>query len=213
MQRDVEVRVEVVHRLEPEDAALPARVGRLQHGGEADGLRRGQRLAQVARGREARLRHSRLGEPAPHRDLVRHQVRGVVADSRQAERLRDGGDDGHGAVGRDGEDAVHGVAAADLDHALDVLEVDRLAGVGDGEPERVRIPVDGDDAQAELLRAHDRAPLVAARADEQNRLSLHRRRCYLRGASVSFSRRTSESTSVSSPLSTRRAKPLRTIDA
>ena len=138
-------------------------------------------------------------------------VRGLGADSRQAERLRDGRDDGHRAIGRDGEDAVDAVAAADLDHALDVLEVDRLADVGDGEPERVGIPVDGDDAEPELLRAHDRPPLVAACADEQNGLSLHRGRCYLRGASASFSRRSSASTSVSSPPSTRRAKPLRTI--
>jgi hypothetical protein len=38
------------------------------------------------------------------------------------------------------------------------------------EPGRVRVSVDGDDAQSELLRAQDRAPLVAPRADEENGL-------------------------------------------
>jgi len=41
------------------------------------------------------------------------------------------------------------------------------------ETERVRIPVDGDDAEAELLRAADRPPLVPARADEEDGLSAH----------------------------------------
>ena len=127
-----------------------------------------------------------------------------VADPRQAERLRDRRDDGHRTVGRDGEDAVDAVAAADLDHAVDVLEVDRLADVGDGEPERVGIAVDGDDAEPELLRAHDRPPLVAAGADEENGLTLHRGRCYLRGARVSC-RRHSERVDVGLVAAERRA--------
>ena len=43
-----------------------------------------------------------------------------------------------------------------------------------GEPERVRVAVDRGDAQPELLRAQDRAPLVAAGADEEDGL-LHGR--------------------------------------
>ena len=43
---------------------------------------------------------------APHRDLVRHQVRGLDADPRQPARLGDRGDDRHGAVGADGQHAV-----------------------------------------------------------------------------------------------------------
>ena len=42
-ERSVQVRVEIVDRLEPEDPALPAGVGRLQHGGEPDRLRGGAR--------------------------------------------------------------------------------------------------------------------------------------------------------------------------
>jgi hypothetical protein len=43
------------------------------------------------------------------------------------------------------------------------------------EPERLRIPVDRDDADAELLHTLDRAPLMAARGHEED--GLHRRRC------------------------------------
>ena len=42
--------------------------------------------------------------------------------------------------------------------------------VGLGEPGRVGVAVDGDDAQPELLRAQDRAPLVPPGADEENGL-------------------------------------------
>ena len=88
-ERRVEVRVEVVLRLEPEDAALAARVGGLQHRGEADRLAGGTaRSASAAHGREPRLRHARVGERAPHRDLVRHPVRRLRADPGQAERAR-----------------------------------------------------------------------------------------------------------------------------
>ena len=110
-----------------------------------------------------------LREPPPHRDLVRHQVRGLGADARQAERLGDGRDDGYGAVGGDRQDAVDLVAPPDLRHRFDVGEVDDLADVRDREPRRLGVAVDGDDAKPELARAHDRPPLVPARADHQER--------------------------------------------
>ena len=53
---------------------------------------------------------------------------------------------------------------------LDVDEVDDLGLVGVLEPGRVGVAVDRDDAQPELLRAQDRAPLVAPRADEEDGL-------------------------------------------
>ena len=80
-ERRVQVPVEVVERLEHEQAALAAGVGRLQDGREADGLGRRHRLAPHAHGRVAGLRHAALGEPAPHRDLVRHQVRRLPSRS------------------------------------------------------------------------------------------------------------------------------------
>ena len=87
-------------------------------------------LEDVANGGEARLRHTRLGEAATHRDLVRHQVRGRRADPGQTEPLGHRGHDGHGAVGRDGQHAVDGVPPADLGNCVDVLEVDDLRHVG-----------------------------------------------------------------------------------
>jgi hypothetical protein len=105
-------------------------------------------------------------------------MRDLGADTWQAERLRNGGDDRHRAVGGDRQRAVDAVPAADLDDAVDVLEVDDLADVGGLEAERGAIPVDGDDAEPELLCPPDRAALVAARADEEDGLSAHRGRCY-----------------------------------
>ena len=53
-------------------------------------------------------------------------------------------------------------------------EIDGLAHVGDLQAERVRIAVDCDDAEAELLRPQDRAALVAPGADEEDRLHVAR---------------------------------------
>ena len=111
-----------------------------------------------------------LGERPPHRDLVRHQVRRLRPDPRQPARLGDCGHDGHGAVGRHRQHAVERLALDRLEHRLDVREVDDEAAVGIAEPERVRVAVDGQHAQPELLRPQDRVPLVASRADEEDGL-------------------------------------------
>ena len=55
------------------------------------------------------------------------------------------------------------------------------ADVGVREPGRFRVPVDGDDAVAELLHAQEAAALVPAGADEEERG--HGRRCYSAGVS------------------------------
>ena len=170
----MEVRVEVVLRVEQEDAALPARVGGLEHSRVPDGVAGGPRAGEVARGCEARLRDARVGERPPHRDLVRQAVRRLGADARQAERLRDRGDDRHSAIGRDREHAVDAVTACDLRDRRDVGEVHRLRDVRLAQAERVGIAVDGHDAEPELLRPQDRAALVAARADEQHAAHLAR---------------------------------------
>jgi hypothetical protein len=62
------------------------------------------------------------------------------------------------------------MAAGDLRHRVDVREIDGLGDVGDLEPERVGIAVDGDDANALLTRLQDRATLVAPGADEEDGL-------------------------------------------
>jgi len=61
------------------------------------------------------------------------------------------------------------VPPADLDHRVHVGEVDDLAHPCDLEPGRGRVAVDGHDPHAELVHALDRAALVPARADEEER--------------------------------------------
>jgi hypothetical protein len=145
-QGGVEVRVEIVRRVEPEDAALPARVGGLEHRRQAGRLQRRVLLAQPAQSCERRLRDAALREQAPHRDLVRHEVRGLRADPRQPERLRDRGDDRDRAVCGHGQHAVDLVPARSVGDRLDVGEVDDVPLVGCRQAGRVRIAVDGDDA-------------------------------------------------------------------
>ena len=60
--------------------------------------------------------------------------------------------------------------------ACDVGEVDRLADVGHLQAGRIGVAVDGDDAEAELLRPQDRAALVAPGADEEDGLHVARDR-------------------------------------
>ena len=136
-QRRVEVTLEVGERAQQEEAALASRVGRLQHGRKADRVGGCSGLAPDTDRRELRLRHPALGEAAAHRHLVRHQVRGLAADPGQAELLRDRRDDGHGAVGRDGQRPVDAVPPGDVDHRVDVDEVDHLRRVGLGQSGRL----------------------------------------------------------------------------
>jgi len=60
------------------------------------------------------------------------------------------------------------VSAPGLDHGRDVEEVDDLADVGDCQAGGVRVPVDRDDPHSQLPKAHERAALMAARADEED---------------------------------------------
>ena len=127
-------------------------------------------------GSERRLRHAVIRKRAAHHDLVAHPLRHARADRGQAEALGHRRDDGNGAVGGDGQRAVDRVSPGDLGHRVDVGEVDRLRDVGDLKAERVGVAVDGDDANALVARLHDRAPLVAPGADEED--GLHTGRCY-----------------------------------
>ena len=92
-ERGMHVRVELVLRLDVEDPSLAAGVGRLQHRRHPDRVQGCARAQHVACPREARLRHACVGERAPHRDLVRHQMGGLGPDSGEPQRLGDGCDD------------------------------------------------------------------------------------------------------------------------
>jgi hypothetical protein len=142
----VEVPVEIVERPQQEEAPLSARVRRLQHRREADRVTGGRRLAPHTHGREPRLRHTALGEPAPHRHLVRHQVRGRRPDPGQPELLSDRGDHRHRPICRHGQHAIDPGSPRDGDHPLRVGEVDDVALVRMRQPDRLRVAIDGDHA-------------------------------------------------------------------
>ena len=168
--RLVEVALELGAALDPEDGPLAARVGRLQHRGEAHA---GQSVVDAfgrAKGGVRGLRYVGGCKCVTHLELVRHPLRGLDSDSREPECVRDSGHDWHRPVRSDREHSVGTVPAAHLDDGLDVREVDELAYVGGPEAECIGIAVDSDDAMPELLRMEDRAALMAAAADEQERL-------------------------------------------
>ena len=166
----MEVGVQVVSRVEPEDAALPARVRGFEHARDSDGADGGSPLSEIAGRREPRLWHARLGERAAHADLVRHQMRRRRPDRREREPLGDRRHHRDGAVRRHGERAVHAVPPRDLGDGVDVHEVDRFRYVGRSEPRCVRVPVDGDDTKPAIARLQDRPPLVASGAHEEDGL-------------------------------------------
>ena len=97
-ERGVEVGVEVVGRLEPEEPPLAAGVRRLEHGGKADRLGRDPGVVEPVHCSEARLRDAVIGEETTHHDLVGHRVRDVGADPGQAERVGDRGHDRDRAI-------------------------------------------------------------------------------------------------------------------
>ena len=103
-------------------------------------------------------------------------MRDLRADPRQAERFGDGSNDRHRPVGRNRECAVDAVPAGDLDDLVHILEVDDFADVGSLEPRGGAVPVDRDDAEAELLGALDCAALMTACSDEEDGLPAHPRR-------------------------------------
>ncbi len=167
-QRFVQMRVDVVQRLDTEDAALTPRVRRLEHRGEADLVGGASPLRERPHCCEPWLRHAGVREAPPHRDLVRHQMRGLCADARQSPRLGDLCHDGHRAVGADGEHTVELESRRRLQHCGDVGEVDDLRDVRFAQARCVRVAVDGRDAQALSLRLQDRPALVPAGADEED---------------------------------------------
>ena len=158
-------------RIDPEDPALAARVRRLEHRGEADLVGCAPPLRQRPQRREPRLRHALLGEPPPHRDLVRHQVGRLDADPRQPACLRDRGDHRHGAVGGHGQHAVDSARPRRPQaRRRRPRSRPRTACRPRASPSASGFRSTASDAQPELLRPQDRAPLVAPRADEEDGL-------------------------------------------
>jgi hypothetical protein len=66
------------------------------------------------------------------------------------------------------------VPPPDLDDGRDVQRVHDLGRVDERQPRRLRVPVDGDEPDAERLQVRERAPLVPPGADEEHRRSSRR---------------------------------------
>ena len=172
-ERRVQVRVEVVGGLEAEDAALAARVGRLEHRREADRLERGARPRRGARtaakrgcGTPASASVRRIATLCVIRCAVSVPIPGRPSASATAATT------GTARSAETVSTPSTRVPARRLAHRVEVGEVDHLGGVGREQPGCLRVAVDRDDAQAELARLHDRAALVPAGADEED--GLHR---------------------------------------
>ena len=166
----MQVTLEIVCRLDPEDAALAARVRRLQNRRQPDRCQCPPPLGERADGRKRRLRYAVLGEGTAHHDLVAHSVGDGRADRGEAEALGHSRDDGDCPVGGDGERSVDVVATGHLGDRVDVGEVHRLGDICNLKPERVGVAIDGDDADALIPCLEDGAALVAPRANEEDGL-------------------------------------------
>ena len=169
-QRCMQMAVEVVGALDPENASLAARIGRLQDRWHSHRGQGSTTLDERAHRRERRLRHAVLGERASHHDLVPHPLRHHGPDRREAKSLRHGCDDGYGAICRHGQRAVDLMALRDLRDCVDVREINSLRDVGSLKPGRISIPVNRNDADALFARLQNRAALVAPGADEEDGL-------------------------------------------
>ena len=171
-ERGGQVALELAPRLDPEEAALAARVGRLQH-------RRQRRrpasaastsLAEASAG-ERRLRDAGVGEDAGASRACSSCARATsVPIEGRPSRSVTAATTGTARSADTVSGAVDVMAAGDLGDRVDVGEVDGLADVGDLQPEGVGVAVDADHAQAALARLQDRAALVAPGADEEDGL-------------------------------------------
>ena len=166
-ERLVEVPLDILDRLDHEEAALATRVGRLQHCGGRHALE--ARIEVAAGGHEhvLRLRDPRAGEARAHRPFVGHRARDLDADARQAEGLRDGRSRKDGAVARNREHAVGAVLRARERDLLEVAEIHVHRHVGERKGDCLRITVDRDHAVSGRARMFDRSQLRHTRAEEQ----------------------------------------------
>ena len=178
-ERLVKMAVDVVERLDAKHAALPAAVHRLQHRREA----RPRRPPAASPTASAPPRTAAAARPPPRAAAA---SRSCASSGARSRRRCPGGRAPRRPRRRPApRGRPHTVSTPSirkprgrLQHGPDVGEVDDLRDVRLRQPRRVRIPVDGRDAKAQLLRPENRAALVAACTDEEN--GPHGRRILLR---------------------------------
>ena len=90
------------------------------------------------------------------------------SDSGQPEPVGDGRGNRNCAVGGDGDDRVDPMSAGDLDHPIDVGEIDCLCDIRGREADRLRVGVDGDHPPAGRARLSDGGELRHACAQKQD---------------------------------------------
>ena len=133
-------------------------------------VRRRRRCCE-RRPREGRLREARARRATRRiASLCVSRCAVADADSRQAELLRDSGDDRDGAVGRDREHAVDPMRRATSSDRVNVREVDDLGDVGREQTWRLARSGRPRRREGRGARVLDRAPLMAPRADEEDGL-------------------------------------------
>ena len=170
-----QVALDFLARFDPKDGPLSSRVDRLQDGRERDRCECGVDVRAGAEARVRRLRQACGAECVAHGALVRQEVRGVRADSRQAESLRDRRHHRNGAICRHRQRPIDTHGAGDFDDLRHGREVDDLRDVRRCETRCVPVAVDCSDTQSARACLLDRTPLMAPCAYEQNRR--HGRRC------------------------------------
>ena len=188
-ERDVQMRVELVLRLDVEDAALAARVGGLQHRRDAGRVERGARALQVARSGEPRLRHA----ARPRASAASRSCASSGARSRGRSRAARASSATAATTGTARSAETVSTPSTAWRRATSVTASTSVKSTASPtsaavEPGRVRVAVDGDDAKAELLRTQDRATLVAPRADEEDRAHVARDAIRAAGARSARSR-------------------------
>ncbi len=169
-ERGVQVAVEVFERPQLEQPALPTGVGRFSTAGKptvsaaGPASRRTRTAANRGCGTPPSARRRRIATLWVIRCAVAEPIPG------RPELLRHRRHDRHCPVCGDRQHAVDAGRTRNRDHRLDLREIDHVRVVGMRQPNRLRIAVDRDDPQPELLGPQDRAPLMAARTDEKDAL-------------------------------------------
>ena len=179
IERLVQVRVDLVERLDAEDAALAARVGRLEHGREPDLVGGAPRLGDrphARRSAAAARPRRRAGVRIAILCVIRCAVSTPIPGSPRASATAATTGTARSALTVITPSSL--IRAVALSTAAASEKSTTFAMSASARPGRVRVAVDRDHAQAELLRLQDRAALVAPGADEED--GLHAERMLLR---------------------------------
>ena len=172
-ERLVQVCVDVVDRLDAEDAALAARVGGLQHGGEPDLVGGAAPLRERCgprRSAAAARRRRRAGARIATLCVIRCAVSTPIPGSPRASATA--ATTGTARSARHREHAVELQPRDRLQHRADVGEVDDAARCRPRRgPSASGLRSTAATRRPELLRPQDRAALVAARRRRRGRSS------------------------------------------